>query len=81
YKQKQYFMKKLKITLSILFISLATFSYAQKVKIKKDVITINNESFGTIEDDESVRGSFYINDKNEKNLLYFKWVVSGTLNY
>ena len=74
-------MKKLKITLSILFISLATFSYAQKVKIKKDVITINNESFGTIEDDESVRGSFYINDKNEKNLLYFKWVVSGTLNY
>ena len=74
-------MKQLKITLSILFISFFTFSYGQKVKIKKDVITVDKIEIGKIEDDKSVRGSFYINDLEDNNLLYFKWVVSGSFNY
>ncbi len=74
-------MKSVKITLAILFLSVVTISYGQKVKIKKSIITIDSEQYGKIEDDKSVRGSFYLNDLNDNNLLYFKWVVSGSLNY
>ena len=74
-------MKLVKITMAILFISLINASYGQKVKIAKDVITIDKEEFGKIEDDKAVRGSFYLNDLNDNNLLYFKWVLSGSLNY
>ncbi len=74
-------MKQLKLALSILFISITANSFGQKVKIKKDVITIDKQEYGIIEDDKSVRGSFYINDLKDHNLLYFKWVVSDGLNY
>ncbi|PWK20883.1 hypothetical protein [Xanthomarina spongicola] len=74
-------MNSIKITLSIFLFTLVTTAYGQNIKIKKDVITIDDQLFGIIEDDKSVRGSFYINGTNENNLLYFKWVVYGSLNY
>ena len=74
-------MKQLRIVLPILFTLLTAISYGQKVKIKKNIITINKEEYGKIEDDKSVRGSFYINDLTDNNLLYFKWVTAGSLNY
>ncbi len=74
-------MKQLKITLLFLFTLSTVISYGQKVKIKKGIISINKQEYGKIEDDKSVRGSFYINDLKDSNLLYFKWIAVDGLNY
>lgn len=71
-----------KITLltlvSLFFITIA---YSQKVKIKKNVITINKVEYGEIEKDDVSRGAFYINNLAGDNLLYIKWIDWGQYGY
>lgn len=58
-----------------------TVGYSQKVKIKKDIITIDKVEYGKIEKDDVSRGAFYINNLDGDNLLYLKWVDWGQYGY
>lgn len=66
------------LTLSLVF-SL-TLS-AQKIKVKGDVGTVDGATYCQFEDDPMVRGSFYLNDTQGNQMLYYKWVVFEDLNY
>jgi len=74
-------MRKLKSILTILIIAISTISTAQKIKIKKDNVFIDGELLCKFEKDTSTPGSYYLNDLENNNYLYFKWVTAGSLNY
>ena len=74
-------MKIKNLTTLLVILLTAQVSLAQKVKIKKNIVTINKEAICMVEKDVVNSASFYINDMNNEQLLYLKWVNWGPDSY
>lgn len=73
-------LMRLFLTMTALIL-LGLSASAQKVKVKGDVAEVDGMAVCLVKDDPSVRGSFYLNALDDTQLLYFRWVVDGDLNY
>ncbi|MGV6830530.1 MAG: hypothetical protein ACWA5P_03080 [bacterium] len=70
-----------KISTLLIILAMVQLSFGQKVKIKKNQVTIDKESICRVEKDDVSRGAFYINDLDDENQLYFKWIDWGEFGY
>ncbi|RZJ64188.1 MAG: hypothetical protein EOO50_16550 [Flavobacterium sp.] len=74
-------MKKT-ILLVVMTFFIAMSAQAQKVKIKKDIATVDDVVVCKVEDDDVSRGAYYFtNVESGKKLLYFKWIDYGEFGY
>ncbi|MEZ4795294.1 MAG: hypothetical protein R2773_07470 [Flavobacteriaceae bacterium] len=72
-------MKKITLILALLLgVNIAN---SQNVKIKKDIVSVDGEAICMVEKDDVNIASFYINDLENQQLLYFKWVDWGQYGY
>ena len=65
----------------VAFVATIQFSFAQKIKIKKGIATVDKEALCKIEKDDVSRGAFYINNLDDEQLLYAKWIDWGQYGY
>ena len=71
-----------KVILALLTIVMSTAAYSQKIKIKRDIATVDDVAVCKVEDDEVNRGAYYFsNVETGKKLLYFKWIDYGEFGY
>ena len=66
--------------LMLAFLAFGGSVQAQKVKVKGDAALVDGAKVCGFEDDASTRGSFYINDLEGNQLLFYKWVYVQDMN-
>jgi hypothetical protein len=67
-------MKTLFTTLSLTFLFFNQSLFAQKVKIKKGTIIINNEKIASIKQENQAFDHYTINDINDNQLIFIKYM-------
>jgi hypothetical protein len=71
----------MKLFATFLFIFMINISFAQKVKVKNDIGTVDKVTYCTFVDDEVNRSAFYLYSNNKEEGLYFKLVFWGNGNH
>lgn len=73
-------MKKL-ILLSLIILPLIASAQSSKVKIKGGLASVDGVVLCQLEDDQTSTNSFYLNDIDGNQTLYFKWLNEDEMNY
>ncbi|WP_299114249.1 hypothetical protein [uncultured Winogradskyella sp.] len=74
-------MKIKQLSLLLVLVIVSSVSFAQKIKIKKGNVTVDKVNTCKIEKDDVSRGAFYINNLQDEQLLYLKWIDWGQYGY
>ncbi|MFD1063710.1 hypothetical protein ACFQ1Q_10680 [Winogradskyella litorisediminis] len=74
-------MKLLKSTTLIIMLLISVIVFAQKIKVKKGIASIDKNPICKLQKDDISRGAFYINSLDDEELIYAKWIDWGEFGY